>query len=84
MYINLVERRIDAEDKRFTRIFLGKIMHDYLNHIMPSQRASLLMGALELAEESDHMLIIDGPTTLQRLLLTKVNETAERNKELSL
>jgi DNA-binding MarR family transcriptional regulator len=74
---DVVERRLDAIDKRFTRIFLGKKILDYLNHIMPSQRANLLMGAMELAKESERALIIDGLTTLQQLLILKANQIVE-------
>ena len=74
-----VERHLDEKDKRFTRVFLGKKILDYLNHIMPSHRANLLMGALELAQESERALIIDGLTTLQRLLVLKTNELVEKD-----
>jgi DNA-binding MarR family transcriptional regulator len=75
-----VERRLDEKDKRYMRIFLGKKILDYLNHIMPSQRANLLMGALELARESERTLIIEGLSTLQQLLILKANEIVEKDK----
>jgi len=78
----IVERRLDAIDKRYTRIFLGKKILDYLNHVVPSQRANLLMGALEHATESERTLIIDGLTTLQRLLVLKANQIAEKDDAL--
>ena len=73
-----VEKRPDAKDKRFTRIFLGAKVRDYLNHHMPSQRANLLMGALASAEEPERILIVEGLKTLQRLLMCKVNESNKK------
>ena len=64
----LVSRRLDEDDKRCTRVFLGKQILDYLNHARPSHRADVVMRALELADEAERQQIVDGLTTLRRLL----------------
>ena len=68
----VVERRLDEKDKRFSHIYLGKEIQDYLKHIRPSQRSNLLVGALELANEAERQVIMEGMAVLHRLLSLKI------------
>jgi len=64
----MLSRQPDEEDKRYTRVFLGNQILDYLSHARPSHRADVMMRALELADEAERQLIVDGLTKLRQLL----------------
>jgi MarR family transcriptional regulator, organic hydroperoxide resistance regulator len=74
----LVERQVDAQDKRYTRIYLGREVRDYLNHTMPSNRASLLVEALTKAQPAEREQILGGLETLHRYLQAGANSTSEK------
>ena len=65
---DLVQRRSDSQDKRYTRIYLSSQVNKYLRNKMRSHRATLLAGAIQQANESERAMILNGLATLQRLL----------------
>jgi MarR family transcriptional regulator, organic hydroperoxide resistance regulator len=69
-----VERRLDLEDRRYTRIYLSKQITDYINHLRPSQRASLLSGAIEHAQPEEREIIRKGLALLEALIEKELDQ----------
>jgi MarR family transcriptional regulator, organic hydroperoxide resistance regulator len=65
---DLVERRPDPEDRRFTRIHLTNAVQQYLNNELRSKRASRLTAVLENTQPEERADILKGLALLRRLL----------------
>ncbi len=76
---NLVHRRPDPQDRRYSRIYRSEIVAEYLRYHAPSQRTNLLVGALQRAQPSERKLILKGLAALQRLL--EDEQKGERDDE---
>ncbi len=64
----LVERRADPKDRRYVRIHLNQMVGEYISYQLPSQRANLLVGAVQQAQPSERRIILDGLAALRRLM----------------
>ncbi|MBA3414779.1 MAG: MarR family transcriptional regulator [Chloroflexia bacterium] len=64
----LVERKPDQQDRRYSRIFLSEQVTDYVRRMSPSRRMGPISKALELASEEERAQIVGSVGTLRRLL----------------
>lgn len=63
-----VERRRDAEDRRYSRIFLSEEAREYVRRMSPSRRLGPIPKALGLASAEERARILEGVGALRRLL----------------
>lgn len=77
---NLVERRRDAEDRRYSRVFLSEGVKEYVRRMSPSRRFGPIPKALELASAEERANILEGVVTLRRLLEKVVSDGGDARK----
>lgn len=73
----LVGRRPDERDRRYSCIFLSEEVREYVRAMRPSRRFGPIPKALELASVEERSQILEGFGTLRRLLETAVSGGVE-------
>ncbi len=64
----LVQRKPDAHDRRFTKIFLSRQVKSYLGQDLPNRRLRSLAEALKNGTVEERARIMEGLSILRRLL----------------
>ena len=77
----LVCRLTDPADRRRTRIEVTERVKTYMQQDEPLRRLGPLVMALQQATEDERKKVLEGLTTLQRLLLS-TNKTEHQKKEM--
>ena len=65
-----VHRQPDAQDRRFTRIFLSEQVMSYLRHDLPGRRLRSLAEVLKNGTAEERARIVEGLSILRRMLGT--------------
>ena len=69
----MLERRVNSEDRRFTRIVGTKAVHDFVRKTAPNLIAQPLVEALANADSSEREQIVNGLKTLRRIIAVDVD-----------
>ena len=73
---DLVERRADPADGRVSRVYLTGHVKAYLRDVLPQRRLGPLIAAFERATPEERARVLDGLSTLRRLLEADIGEPA--------
>ena len=76
----LVERKPDQKDRRYSRIFLSEEVKEYVRRMSPSRSLGPILKALELASAEERARILEGVATLRRLLEKVISDGNEEQK----
>lgn len=67
---NLVERKTDKSDRRFTRIYISEQVKDYIEKLIPEYYVPLL-AKVKTANKDEQLVIIEGISTLRNIIDNK-------------
>ena len=74
---DLVERRADPADGRVSRVYLTGQVKAYLRDVLPQRRLGPLIAAFERATPEERARVLDGLSTLRRLLEADAGEPGD-------